>query len=451
MDFFQLKFHETTVKNEVFAGIAMFMAMSYVLVVNPILLSQTGMPHTGAFVGTVLAAGITTIISAFYTKLPIALAPGIGLSSFFLLFGTGADALDYKVLLLATYASGMLICIFVQSGFYDVVLDVMGMEFRRIVMCGIGLALFFYGINTTGLIQRKGPMYTLGQVQLAPLLITALSLGTIVLLKKKNVRGHVFFGLLEAYLLGIGIDFYQRGYASGISFVDYVKSFICIPDDLDSIKQVMFAFPDMVGLFSDPEQIMNLMYIVFVFTMGHFFFAIGSSTSVFEEINLYIDHRIKDEGGLKKAITLDGIGSIASGMVGTSTVTTMGESLVGVMSGGKTGVTALTTGICFLSCVLSAPLFKSMATFVAAPALIYVGINLAIRYKWINKKSIVKSIFAVGIALYVGLTFNVGFAVLYGLPIFIVLEWILDKKKPAKYWWTTLLFVALQQILSIWA
>jgi len=451
MDFFHLKFHKTTVKNEIFAGIAMFIAMAYVLVVNPILLTKVGMPHTGAFVATVLAAGITTIISAFYTKLPIALAPEIGLSSFFLLFGTGTDALDYKVLLLATYVSGILICIFVQCGFYDIVIDVMGMEFRRIVMCGIGLSLFFHGISTTGLIQRSGPMYTPGQVQVVPLLITVLSLGTIVLFKKKNVKGHVFFGLLVAYLLGMVIDYYQHRYASGVSLVNYFKSCVCIPNDLYEIKQVMFAFPDMVKLFSDPEQIMNLMHVVFVFTMGHFFYAIGTSTSVFEEINLYIDYRIKDDDGLKKVITVDGIGSIASGMVGTSTVTTLGESLVGVMSGGKTGLTALTTGICFLLCILSATLFKAVATFVAAPALIYVGVNLVIRYRGISKKSIIKSIVGFGIALYVGLTFNVGFAVLYGLLIFVVLEWILDKKKPAKYWWTTLIFVVLQQILRIWA
>ena len=449
MDFFHLKFHKTTVKNEVFAGIAMFMAMSYILVVNPAILSRAGMPYNGVYIATVLASGIVTIISAFYTKLPIALAPGIGLNTFFLFFGTGPDAPDYKVLLLATYASGMLICIIVHCGFYDVIMDVMGMEFCRIIMCGIGLALLIYGIGMTGLIQRRGSLYTPGQVQAVPLLITALSLGTIVLLKKKRVKGHVFFGLSEAYLLGIGTDYYQHGYLSGVSLADYVKGFFYIPRDLSEIRQVMFAFPDVVDVFADPKQIMSLMYIVFVLTMSHFFYAIAISTSVFEEVNLYMDHRIKDDGGLKKMITVNGIGSIASGMFGTSTITTLGESLVGVMSGGKTGITALTAGICFLLCIFSAPLFASVATFAAAPALIYVGSSFVIRNKEIIKKNILKSIFAIGIALYIGLTFHIGYAVLYGLPIFIVLEWILDKKKPAKYWWTILLFVALQYVLSV--
>lgn len=451
MDFFHLKFHKTTVKNEVFAGIAMFMAMSYILVVNPVILSQSGMPHNGVFIATVLASGLVTIISALYTKLPIAFAPGIGLNSFFLFFGTGPDALDYRVLLLATYVSGMLICIIVKCGFYDVIMDVMGEEFRQIIMCGIGLALFFYGISTTGLLHKNGPMYIPGQIRGVPLFITAFSLCTIVLLKKKHVKGHVFFGLLVAYVLGGGIDYYQHGYVSGVSMAEYFKGYFYIPNDLYEIKQVMLAFPDMVELFSNPGKVMNLMYIAFVFTMSHFFYAIGTSASVFEEINLYIDHRVKDEGALKKVITVDGIGSIASGMFGTSTVTTLGESLVGVMSGGKTGITALTTGICFLLCIFLAPLFTSMATYVAAPALIYVGLNLAIRYKGIIKTCIIKSIFALGIVVYIGLTFQIGYAVLYGLPIFTVLEWMLDKKKPAKYWWTTLLFVALQQILSIWA
>ena len=114
MDYFNLKFHNTTIKNEIFAGIVMFMAMSYILVVCPMVLSETGMSYNGVFLATVCVSGFSTIVSAFYTKLPIALAPGLGITSMFLSLASGEQALHWSVLLLATYVSGIVICAFIR-------------------------------------------------------------------------------------------------------------------------------------------------------------------------------------------------------------------------------------------------------------------------------------------------------------------------------------------------
>ena len=110
MDYFNLKFHNTTVKNEIFAGIAMFMGMSYILVVCPTVLSEAGMNYNGVFLATVCVSGFTTIVSAFYTKLPIALAPGLGITSMFLALATGKQPMHWTSLLLATYVAGIIIC-----------------------------------------------------------------------------------------------------------------------------------------------------------------------------------------------------------------------------------------------------------------------------------------------------------------------------------------------------
>lgn len=134
MDYFNLKFHKTTVKNEIFAGIAMFMAMSYILVVCPTILSQTGMSYNGVFLATVCVSGFTTIVSAFYTKLPIALAPGLGITGMFLNLATGERALHWSALLLATYAAGIVICAFVRFGVYNKIMDIMDVNFRRMLI-----------------------------------------------------------------------------------------------------------------------------------------------------------------------------------------------------------------------------------------------------------------------------------------------------------------------------
>lgn len=184
MDYFNLKFHNTNVKNEIFAGIAMFMAMSYILVVCPTVLSQTGMSYTGVFLATVCVAGFTTIISAFYTKLPIALAPGLGMTTMFLSLATGEAALSWSELLLATYVAGIIICGLVSFGVYDKIMAVMDEEFRRMIMCGVGLALLLYGISTTGLLEKHTGYYTIGHIDIVPVVICAVSILVIFYSKK---------------------------------------------------------------------------------------------------------------------------------------------------------------------------------------------------------------------------------------------------------------------------
>ncbi len=449
MDYFNLKFHGAKVKNEVFAGVTLFITMSYILVVCPSILSQTGMPYDGVFLATVLVSGVTTIISAIYTKLPIALAPGIGMLTTFLALTQGDNALDYRVLLLATYVSGIVFLMLVKFGIYNIIMDIMDLEFRRMLMSGIGLALLIYGISTTGLLEKQEVLYTWGTIEVIPLLITAISLVLMFGMRKKQIKGHVLYGLLVAYVLGVMYEYYQNGYMAGVSLSDYFGNLFDWSYRFSNLKSIMFSFPDMMPIISDDGMFWRFVYIVFLFTMLHFFDAIGTNSSVFEAINLYIDERIKDDKSLEKAITIDGVGSVASGLFGISSVTTFAESLVGVISGGKTGVTALVTGICFLLCVLISPLFTTMPTVVAAPALIYVGIILTAQYRDFDKRKPLYSIFGVVLIIYLGLSFKIGAVVLYGLLGYTLLTAVVERKRPVKYWWIVLIFVCIQHTLQI--
>ena len=188
---------------------------------------------------------------------------------------------------------------------------------------------------------------------------------------------------------------------------------------------------------------------VFVFTMGHFFDVIGTNTSSFDAIYSGIDIRIKDTVSLKRAINVDGIGNVVSGLMGTSSVTAYAESLVGIVSGGKTGITALTTGCLFLLCFFFAPLFTSMAEFVAAPALIYVGLMLVIRYKEFDRNNKLLFFYGLFIIAYIGITFNIGNAVLYGLFIYAIIKMIINKQKATKGFWLMFAFVSIHIILNL--
>lgn len=449
MDYFNLKFHNTTIKNEIFAGIAMFMAMSYIMVVCPMVLSQAGMNYNGVFLATVCVSGFSTIVSAFYTKLPIALAPGLGLTSMFLTLATGENAMDWRGLLLATYIAGIIICAFVKFGVYDKIMEIMDEDFRRMIMSGIGVALFLYGISTIGLLEKKEGYYAIGKIDIVPLSICAISMLVIFLAKKFNRKGAVLIGLLVAYFMGIGVNYYNEYQATGVSVSQYLKGIFSVSYDVYDISEVMFAFPDVVELFSDGKMIILFINAVFVFTMGHFFDAVGTNTSSFDAINCGIDSRMKDTLSLKRAITVDGVGNVVSGLVGTSSVTTYAESLVGVVSGGKTGITALTTGCLFLLCFFFSPLFTSMASFVAAPALIYVGMSLAIRFREFDRSNKASFILGLCIIAYVGITFNIGNAVLYGLVLYTLMKIVVKKQTPVAHWWIVLVFAAIHILLNL--
>lgn len=448
MDYFNLKFHKTTIKNEIFAGIAMFMAMSYILVVNPTVLSEAGMDYNGVFLATVCVSGFATIVSAFYTKLPIALAPGLGLASIFSSLATGPDHVQWQVLLLATYVAGIVICGFVRFGVYDKIMEIMDDDFRGMIMSGIGLALCLYGISTTGLIQKQNGVYSYGRFDIVPVVICAISLLIIYLMKRWNKKGFVLIGLLVAYFMSICVNYYDAFKATGISVNEYLKEIFTFSYKVQDITKVMFTFPDVSDVFTDKQVIIQFFNAVFVFTMGHFFDAIGTNVSAFDVINSDIDARMKDTVSLKRVITVDGLGNIVSGLVGTSSVTSYGESLVGIVSGGKTGITALTTGCLFLLCFFFATLFTSMATYVAAPALIYVGLALVLRYKEYDRSKTLFFIFGLCIIAYVGFTFNIGNAVLFGVIIYTIMKRVIEKKKPVSYWWIMFIFAAVNILLN---
>ena len=158
---------------------------------------------------------------------------------------------------------------------------------------------------------------------------------------------------------------------------------------------------------------------------------------------------MKGTVSLKRAITVDGVGNVVSGLMGTPSVTTYGESVVGIVSGGKTGITALTTGCLFLLCFFLSPLFTSMATFVAAPALIYVGFTLLLRFKEFDRRKKVPFIFGICIIIYIGISFNMGNAVLYGLIFYTLIKIVVLKQKPVSHWWIMLIFSALHILLNL--
>lgn len=440
MDYFNLKFQNTTIRREIFAGISLFMTMSYILVICPTVLSETGMNYEGVFLATVFVSGISTIISAVYTKLPFALAPGLGVMYMFLNLATGPKQIPWTTLLFATYAAGIILCLFVKVGIYDKVMELMDVDFRRMITSGTGFALLVYGISTLGLLEKKNGFYTLGEIQVAPIIICAVGLLIICLMKKLGVRGYVMIGILAAYFMSIGSNYYESYRATGISISEYLKEIFAFSFNIKDISNVMHSFPNVIDIFSDKQSFADFANATLLFAVCLFFDAIGTNTASFDTINKNIDIRVKETLSLKRAINVDGVGSILSGLFGTSSVTTYAESMIAIASEGKTGITALTTGCLFLLCVFLEPLFMSMAAYVVAPALIYVGIKITFRYKEFDKSKKIPFVLGLCIIGYIGVTFNIGNALLYGLILYTIIKMATEKEKPVSKWWILLIF-----------
>ena len=183
MDYFNLKYHNTTIKNEIFAGMSLYIEMAYILVLCPYILSTIGMDYNGVFFATVVVTSAVTIMSGFCTKFPHALAPGLVSICAFVNLATGPSSIPWQTLLLATYVSGVVICAFARFGLYDRIKEFVSIDFCKIITSGIGFATFLYGLYIIGLLEKEGGFYVPGKLHMTSLTICVLSLFIIYVLK----------------------------------------------------------------------------------------------------------------------------------------------------------------------------------------------------------------------------------------------------------------------------
>jgi len=451
MDYFNLKYHNTTIKKEILAGISLYIEMAYILVLCPSILSSIGMDYNGVFFATVVVTGAVTIMSGICTKLPHALAPGLVAMCAFVNLATGPSQIPWQTLLLATYVSGIVICAFVRFGLYDKMLEFVNADFSKIITAGIGFATFLYGIYTIGLLDKEGGFYVIGKVHLVPISICVLSLLVIYVLRFFEVKGFLIIGPIIACFISIGGTYYEAYRLTGINVKDYLKQIFSVAYNFEGINDVMLAFPNIIDLFSEWKNVFIFLNAVFIFSLIHFFDTMGIIKASNDKFEKDVDFRIKQTQRFKRAVSVNGVGSIVSGIFGVSSVTTYAESTLGIISRGKTGITAIVTGCIFFISFFASPLFTSLAAYVSGPVLIYVGLELALSFKEFNRDN--KALFVLGLCIigYIGVTFDVCGAVIYGMLLYFLVMRITRKEKPASGWWIMLIFAGINIILNLLA
>ncbi len=356
--FFQLSAHGTTIRREIIAGLTTFLTMSYILFVNPDILSKAGMDYEAVFVATCLAAAIGTLIMGLVANYPIGLAPGMGLNAFFAFtiaapLSAGGMGFTWQEALGAVFVSGIVFLILTLTGGRRWIIEGIPKSLRASVGAGIGLFLAFIGLSSVGIVEKNSAtLVGLGDLTQASALYCILGFLVIVTLDHFKVRGAILIGILSVAL---------------ISFLTGHNEF----------HRLVSAPPSLAPTFLQLsfEKVLHGSFIQILITLVlvELFDATGVLMGIANRAGLLKPEVPNSEKRFNRALLADSSAIVSGSLLGTSSVTAFVESASGVQSGGRTGLTAVTITLCFLLATLFSPLAKSIPSFATAPALVFIA------------------------------------------------------------------------------
>lgn len=374
---FKLKEHNTTVKTEVMAGITTFLTMAYILAVNPNMLSASGMDNGAVFTATALASALATFIMAFWANYPIALSAGMGLNAYFaytVCLGQlqGIDD-PWKIALAAVLVEGIIFIILSFFKLRETIVNAIPENLKYGITSGIGLFIAFVGLKGAGVVvSDDSTLVALGNFGRPEVALCLIGILVIAVMNHYNVKGSILWGILITWVLGIIAQltgwYVVDPDAGAASLISSLSASSFIPPSISST----FCKFDFAWIGS---HVSEFVVIVFSFLFVDMFDTIGTVIGVAEKADL-----LDEDGNLPRVgrvLMADAIGTVAGSMLGTSTVTSFVESSSGVAEGGKTGLTAMTTGILFLVALFLSPIFLAIPSFATAPALVIVGFFMA--------------------------------------------------------------------------
>ncbi|NLS44563.1 MAG: NCS2 family permease [Firmicutes bacterium] len=355
---FQLKTNGTDVRTELLAGITTFMTMAYIIIVNPSILGVTGMDKGAVMVATILGGVVGTLLMAFLSNYPFALAPGMGLNAFFAYTIVMGMGISWKVALAAVFIDGVIFLILSLLPVRRRIVNDIPMTLKLAVSVGIGLFIAFIGLQSAGVIVGDpATLLSLGSISSPNVLLFVVGLAIMGVLVAYRVKGSLLLGILIT--TAISMIFGLSPHPTGIT--DIVSK---PPSLIPTFMQMDFR-----GLFD-----VGLIAVIFTFTFVDMFDTVGTLIGVSAKAG-FLDKK----GELPKAdqaLLADALGTIAGAVFGTSTVTTYVESASGVADGGRTGLTGVTVAVLFLLSLFFAPLVELIPGAATAPALVIVGIYM---------------------------------------------------------------------------
>ena len=406
---------KTTIRTEIVAGITTFLTMSYILAVNPTMFGELdGMPAGSVFTSTALAAIVGCLAMAFVGKLPFGLAPGMGLNAFFVYSVCMGMGYSWQFALTAVLIEGLIFIVLTLTNLREAIVNAIPMSLRNAIGAGIGLFIAFIGLKSAGVVVADGAtLVALGDVTSGSALLAFIGLVITGFMYSRNVPGAILLGIIITMVIGIPLG------------VTEFKGIVSAPESIAPIF-CQFEF----------DKIFSVDMLVVVFT----FFFIDMFDTVGTLVGVCTKAKMMDENGniyrVKQAFMADSIATTAGALLGTSTTTTYVESAAGVAQGGRSGLTALVVGGCFVIAMFFSPLFLSIPSAATAPALIIVGLLMAEQIKNVDFDDFSESIPAFVCMLMMPLTYSISNGILIGMITYVLMNMICGKFKklsPAMY------------------
>ena len=398
---FKLKAAGTSVRTELLAGLATFLTMAYITVVNPATLSTegTGMEFGAVFTATIVAAVVGTLIMGLWANWPVALAPGMGLNAYFTYTVILGDGYSYQQALTAVLVAGIVFLVLSVTPARKYIINSIPKSMKLGVGAGIGLFLAIIGFQNAGVIvDNPATLVGLGDVASAPVLLAGLGFLIMAVLDKRGIPGSIIIGILVVAIIAW---IFGAGGASLSGVVDTVPN----PSHAFQLDFSVLATGGFIG-------------IAFAFLFVDFLDTAGTLTSVAN-----LTGRVKDDGEVEdidRALLADSAATVVGALAGTSNTTSYIESGAGVKEGGRTGLTAVTVAVLFAACIFFAPLAQSVPAFATAPALIFIATYFLRNIKDIDWDDVSEYAPAVLAAIVMPLTYNIAYGIAIGFIAYVL-------------------------------
>ena len=425
--FFKLKENNTDVRTEVTAGVTTFLAMVYILAVNPNILSAAGMDSAAIFTATAISAAFATLIMAFYANYPVALASGMGLNAYFaysVCIPMAEQGINdpWKIALAAVLCEGIIFILLSFTEFREKLVNEIPQNLKTGITAGIGMFIALVGLKGAGIvIGSESTLVDMGHVGTPQFVLAVVGFIIIAVLSHYNVQGHILIGILATWILGMiaqAVGWYQVDVEAGVFslFPSFQGGFL--PSKMNFFS---FDFAWIGG------HVVEFITIIFSFLFVDIFDTVGTLIGVASKGGL-----LDEEGKLpraKQALLADAIGTCAGACMGTSTVTSYVESSAGVVAGGRTGLTSLTTGVLFILALFLSPIFLAIPGFATTPALLWVGLLMVSSIKNLDFDSDVADAVAGFLAfIMMPFTYSIANGIMFGM-----ISWVLIKLFTGKF------------------
>ncbi|MCO4526647.1 permease [Streptococcus infantarius subsp. infantarius] len=461
--FFKLKEHGTDVRTEVTAGLTTFFAMSYILFVNPSILSQAGMPAQGVFLATIIGAVVGTLMMAFYANLPYAQAPGMGLNAFFTYTVVFSLGYSWQEALAMVFICGLISLVITLTKIRKLIIESIPAALKSAISAGIGIFLAYVGIKNAGFLKfsidagtytvagtgaDKGLASITANASATPGLVAFNNPGVILALIGlaisiffivKGIRGGVILSIAATTVVGILIGVVDLGSVNWAA-----TNLSASINDLKEIFGVALGSQGLGSLFSDASRIPGVLMAILAFSLTDIFDTIGTLVGTGEKVGIIASTgESKESKALDRALYSDLLGTTLGAIAGTSNVTTYVESAAGIGAGGRTGLTALTVAVLFAISSFFSPLVSIVPTQATAPILIIVGVMMLSNLKNVKWDDLGEAVPAFFTSIFMGFSYSITYGIAAGFITYTLVKIVKGQAKEvhAVMWVLDLLFI----------